>query len=132
MASETTRRPARGAGGEAVSEDELQAIEELWRQEPKTGWPDLLVDVVPELVAEVRRLVTLAADIATERDFHAKRVDMYAKALGDEQVDNKRLRDLVWRMRSGAGEQCLWCSRRGLIEPHADDCPAFTPGGGVR
>lgn len=44
-----------------MSEDELKAIEELWRQEPKTGWPDLLVDVVPELVAEVRRLRLVAS-----------------------------------------------------------------------
>jgi hypothetical protein len=39
-----------------MTEAELKAIEEPWAQEPKTGLPDLLANVVPELVAEVRRL----------------------------------------------------------------------------
>ena len=109
MASETTRRPARGAGGEAVSEDELQAIEELWRQEPKTGWPDLLVDVVPELVAEVRRLRKLVADAETV----GCKCGAYPEPSG-----------------------CPWCpgeQRHGSEAiDHAADCPAFTPGGRVR
>jgi hypothetical protein len=46
--------------------------------------------------------------------------------------ENARLRDCIERMRPGAGEQCLWCSRRGYVEPHTDDCPAFNADGSVR
>ena len=42
------------------------------------------------------------------------------------------LRETIDVMRPGAGEQCLWCSRRGLVEQHANDCLAFKPDGVVR
>lgn len=45
-------------------------------------------------------------------------------------ADVRRLRGLIKDMAPGAGERCLWCSRRGYVD-HVG-CPAFTESGEVR
>lgn len=88
-----------------MTEDELKAIEVLWAQEPKDGMTDMLHDVVPELVAEVRRLAALIKDAEWcgpgERVYSCPWCDTNYRPDEDRQ-------------------------------PHRDWCPAFTPDGSVR
>ncbi len=121
-----------------MTDEELAAIEAL--ADAHVAEP--LAEHAAQLVAEIRRLHEVErrhdALYAHFRDVHAalgEWDDKELTAAGSVRrlvANVERLRAAIDDMRPGAGEQCLWCSRRGHVEPHAADCSAFEPDGSVK
>ncbi len=61
-------------------------------------------------------------------------VDLWLAHLEREEVArlNALVKDAEWGDGNDRGPFCPWCGALHGEQPHADDCPAFTPSGDVR